>query len=100
MPYYLAMGMTPEEYWHGDVWLVKHYRKAQEIKNEEVNANAWLHGRYVYDALCVSLVNAFDGKGKKYPEPYNLHPKPKTAEEIREEVCMQLDAWAERFNNE
>ena len=96
----MAMGMSPEEYWKGDVWLVKDYREAYRIRNDENNALAWLNGLYVYEAFAVVMQNAF-GKGKMetYPnEPHDLHPKEKTAEEIREEYYQRLKAWGERFN--
>ena len=96
----MVMGMTPEEYWNGDVWLVKDYREAYKLQNEEANAKAWLQGLYIYNAFAVVMQNAF-GKGKmeSYPnEPYDLHPREKTAEEIREEYYQRLKTWGERFN--
>ena len=74
-PYYLAIGMTPEQYWDGDPTLVKYYRKAAEIKKESRNEELWLQGMYIYEALCdVSpVLHAYAKKGTK-PAPYSEKP--------------------------
>lgn len=70
-PFYLAIGMTEEQYWDKDCLLVKHYKKADEIRTERANQEAWLQGMYFYDALIrVSpIFRAFAKKGTK-AEPY------------------------------
>ena len=74
-PYYLAIGMTYDQYWNGDPTLVKHYRKADEIRKERRNEELWLQGMYIYEALCdVSpVLHAFAKKGTK-PQPYSEKP--------------------------
>ena len=74
-PYYLAIGMTYEQYWNGDCTLVKYYRKADEIRKERRNEELWLQGMYVYEAICdVSpILHAFAKKGTK-PQPYSEKP--------------------------
>ena len=76
-PYYLSIGMTPEQYWDGDPSLAKYYRKSDEIRRERRNQELWLQGMYIYEALCdVSpVLNAFAKKGTK-PNPYPDHPYP------------------------
>lgn len=75
LPYYISIGMTPEQFWDGDVDLVKAYRKAYEYKKQEWNVQAYLNGMYVYDALLrVSpILHAFAKKGTK-PIPYRDKP--------------------------
>lgn len=51
-PYYLAIGMTYEQYWEQDCTLVIPYRKAVEIRQDLDNQHAWLQGMYVYEAIC------------------------------------------------
>lgn len=74
LPEYLAIGMTSEEYWHGDSALTIAYRKAWRIKHRTKNQDAWWQGRYIYDAILTALA----GKDVHYlKEPY-----PVTKEEI------------------
>ena len=70
--------MTYEQYWEQDSWLVKAYRKAQEIRRDEANFRAWLQGMYVYEAIAdiAPILHAFAKKGtkaRKYAEkPYEF----------------------------
>ena len=74
-PYYLAIGMTYDQYWNDDPTLVKYYRKAAEIQKERRNEELWLQGMYIYEALCdVSpILHAYAKKGTK-PTPYSEKP--------------------------
>lgn len=67
--------MTPEQFWDGDVTLVKAYRKAYEYKKQEWNVQAYLNGLYTYDALLrvAPIFHAFAKKGTK-PLPYRDEP--------------------------
>ena len=82
-PYYLSIGMTPEQYWESDCTLVKYYRKAEEIRNEKRNQELWLQGMYIYEALCdVSpILHAFAKKGTK-PTPYSEKPYALNAKQV------------------
>ena len=70
-PYYLSIGMTPEQYWDGDPELAKFYRKAEEMRLERRNQELWLQGMYIYEAICDAspILHAFAKKGTK-PHPY------------------------------
>lgn len=85
-PYYLAIGMTYEQYWDSDCTLVKYYRKAEELRNEKKNQELWLQGMYIYEALCdVSpILHAFAKKGTK-PSPYPHKPYSLTAKQMKNE---------------
>jgi hypothetical protein len=74
-PYYLSIGMTEEQYWDRDYDLVKHYRKAEELRANKRNQEMWLQGAYVYEAMLrVSpILHAFAKKGSK-PSPYLEEP--------------------------
>ena len=106
-PFYLAIGMTPEQYWAGDPSLARYYRKAYRIKQEEVNNSAWLQGLYIYDAVSTALHNALRGMGKTTPpakdyakQPYNLNNREKTEFEKAKEVEIEQQkaaAWMENF---
>ena len=96
-PYYLSIGMTPEQYWDGDCTLVKYYRKAEELRNEKRNQELWLQGMYIYEAICdVSpILHAFAKKGAK-PHPYPSKPYALTEAQIRREKEEQERKLAEK----
>jgi hypothetical protein len=103
-PFYLAIGMSSAEYWTGDPSLVRYFRKAYKIKQEEINNNAWLQGLYVYDAISTALHNALRGKNSKAKEyakqPYNFENKQKSELEKAKEVEVEQEkalAWMENF---
>lgn len=93
-PYYLAIGMTAEQYWDGPAELVTAYRKAEEIRNERRNTEFWLQGVYVYDAICKAspILHAFAKKGAKpapYPtEPYSISEKQEKKKEEKKEKAV------------
>ena len=85
-PYYLSIGMTPDQFWDGDCTLVKYYRQAEELRNEKRNQELWLQGMYIYEAICdVSpILHAFAKKGAK-PHPYPSKPYAISEKQIRQE---------------
>lgn len=99
--------MSYAEYWEGDPKLAQYYRKAYQVKQEEINNNAWLQGMYIYDAVSTALHNALRGFGKQKPpakdyakQPYELYKKNKTEQEKAKEVEIEQEkaaAWMENF---
>ena len=89
-PYYLSIGMTPEQYWDGDPLLAKYYRRADEIKQKRKNQELWLQGMYIYEALCdvAPILHAFARKGTK-PAPYPDRPYSLTVKEREDERKLQ-----------
>ena len=89
-PFYLSIGMTPEQYWDGDSSLPKYYRKAHEIQRKRRNEDLWLQGMYIYEALCdVSpMLHAFAKRGTK-PHPYTDHPYSLTRDDREEEQKLK-----------
>jgi len=77
--------MTEEQYWDRDCELVKAYRKADELRRERENLNAWLQGRYVYDAILAvaPVLHAFAKRGAK-PTGYVSEPYPITKQDADE----------------
>ena len=88
-PYYLSIGMTPEQYWDGDPELAKYYRKSDEVRRKRRNEELWLQGMYIYEALCdVSpVLHAFAKKAK--PIPYPDHPYAITVKDREEEKKLK-----------
>lgn len=103
-PFYLAIGMSSAEYWTDDPSLVRYFRKAYKIKQDEINTKAWLQGLYTYDAVSTALYNALRGKNQKAKEyakqPYNFENKEKSEAEKAKEVEIEQEkaaAWMENF---
>lgn len=67
---------------------MKYYREAEELRNEKLNQQAWLQGRYIYDALnrVSPILHAFAKKGTK-AQPYVEQAYPiskRSAQEAKE----------------
>jgi len=106
-PQYLHYGMSWEQYWRGDPWMVVYYSQAHDLAIKQRNEELWLQGLYNHDAFAVVLANAFAAKGstpKKYLEkPLDLFPKTeeeKEAEEERElrKQIARLNAWQKAWD--
>ena len=84
-PSYLAIGMTYEQFWFGDVCLTQCYMEAFKLKQRLENEHAWLQGRYVYEAIgaLVPVLHAFAKNGTK-PNEYLKEPFPMSEQEIKE----------------
>ena len=101
-PYYMSIGMSYDEFWNGDVSMVKAYRKANELRDRRRNQDLWLQGRYFYDALCAAspLYRFSMKKGVIKPEPYTQEPYPVTYAELREKEEREAKAREERLKAE
>lgn len=87
-PYYIAMGMTYDEFWNCNTKVHKAYRDAWEQKKQFGNWERWMQGAYIYDALLrvAPVMRAAFSKTRvepgKYPEePYPLSQKEATNRE-------------------
>ena len=51
----MSIGMTYEQYWYGDVWMVRAFLEAERLRKkrqrDEINFTAYLQGMYIYDAI-------------------------------------------------
>ena len=101
--------MTYSQYWEEDCTLVRAYRRAYEIRQENENRYAWLQGMYVYEAICDAspILHAFAKAGtraKPYPDkPHNFgHKKHMTkAEKLadnKRKVTEYMNEMTRRFN--
>lgn len=95
--------MTWDQYWYGDCWMVEAFRKADELRQERQNNEAWLQGIYIAKAIESTIGNAFLEKGSKpnsYPEkPFDLRGKAtdETTEEQEEREATIALAWMSNF---
>lgn len=92
----MVMGMTYDQFWDGPYYLTAVYREAFRLRRKLENEQAWLQGVYFYDAISVSLANAFEKKGgrkQNYLEhPLDLFPlteEEKKHREAEEKAKMQ-----------
>ena len=102
-PYFLAIGMTYEQYWYDDPLIVRAFAKADKIKRQQHDFNAWLQGRYIIDAIDCTIGNAFRKSGSeaaRYPEkPYLLEELEMTQSELKKEKEKQELLFAEAYMN-
>lgn len=72
LPTYLAIGMSTDEFWHGEPRLAVAYREAAYIKHDNQLFAELRQGRYVYEALlrAAPMLNAMakDHTPIEYPE--------------------------------
>lgn len=95
-PFYLSIGMSATEYWEGDNDLPRQYRKAEKMRQEQINHNAWLHGLYVYDAIMSGLSHLSSKKNEHHSyaeKPYSFTPSKKEEEQKKEEAKAQAEVW-------
>ena len=72
----MAYGMTYEQFWYGDPWMVRAYAQAYKLKRQLADEDAWLIGLYVTKAVGTALTGAFSNKQAKYFEkPLDIFPK-------------------------
>lgn len=97
----MAIGMTYEEYWFGDPMMVRAYYKADQLRRERIDEDAWINGLYVLSALEATVGNAFREKGQRpveYPkEPYTLSKKRQEEKERTEREKEQEAVWAKAW---
>ena len=94
-PTYLLYGMSAEEYWHGDPWLVRAYAQAYLLRRKVENEQAWIQGAYIANAVTVAIANTFGKQRKDYlKKPLEIFPKTEAEKkaEIREEK-RKLITW-------
>lgn len=75
------MGVSEEKFWEMNPRMLRPYQRADEIRRERNNFNAWLSGLYTWNAL----QSALSGLGKKSKRgEYLKEPIPITEHEVQE----------------
>ena len=78
----MLYGMTYEQFWFGDPWMVRAYAQAYLLKRRAKNEELWLEGIYMTNAFQVVLGNAFGKKKLKYLEkPLDIFEKTEAEKE-------------------
>ena len=110
-PVYMSYGMTYDEFWNGDTASHRMYREANKMKIRSANMQAWVQGRYVYDAIgaMVPVLRAFSKarKPSEYPDhPYDLFAEDRIERELAEQkeryerIREKVSAFAAEYNKQ
>lgn len=102
----MALGMSREEYWNGDIFAPFDYVEADREKQRRENQQAWLQGMYIYEAVSVALQRAFSENRLDLPE-YSAEPYPLVDDNKEERETQEAEqymnaflAWGRRLNGE
>ena len=97
-PYYMSYGMSYNEFWYGEPYLVKFYREAYKLKMRYDDVFMWKQGMYIYEALCdVSpILHAFSKKGAK-PLQYRTRPMSEELKENKTEKEKEIEVKNEQL---
>ena len=97
-PYYMSYGMSYDEFWYGEPYLVKFYREAYKLKMRYDDVFMWKQGMYIYEALCdVSpILHAFSKKGAK-PLQYRARPMSEELKENKTEKEKEIEVKNEQL---
>lgn len=102
LPYYLAIGMPYELFWNGEPELVKVYREAHELRNEQRNQEMWVQGIYNYRAfreIMEAFAAGLSGSKSSCASEYPREPIAFTARE-QESAAQREKERAERYVQE
>ncbi len=88
--YYMAIGVSFDEFWNGDYTQLKYRIEANRLMLEERNREMWIQGMYVYDAVTTAMYNA--NRGKKPQKEYMDKPIriTKPSEEEKEAEAQKI----------
>ena len=86
---YMSMGMTWDDFWHGDPQMAVAFRKADKLRIKRRDQELWLQGRYVYDAMLAAapLYQTFARSHR--PRKYDEKPYTSMAEDRRREEELE-----------
>lgn len=99
----MSLGMSREEYWHGDIFAPLDYVEADRHRLEAANRLAHLQGAYFFDAMGTVLANAFakigDSPTPYLEKPFELNGSKKSKDEEEEERQNELNQAKARMAN-
>lgn len=100
--FFLHCGMSRDEYWNQDPYIVEEYLGAYKIRREEQNWQAWIAGLYVFDSVSAVLGNIHFDKGshkfvKPMEQPMQIFPDTPEDEERRRQ--KEIDKFVQGLNS-
>ncbi|MBQ1575091.1 MAG: hypothetical protein IIZ78_28510 [Clostridiales bacterium] len=96
---YIVYGMTWEQFWYGDPWMVTAYKEAHVMRRRMKNEEMWVEGAYQYDAVKAVIASSFGKQQVRYTaKPFEIFEKTKLEKkaEKREKikrVVEYLKGW-------
>lgn len=97
----IHIGMTRDEYWNQDPYIIEEYLGAYKIRREEQNWQAWLSGIYTFDSVSAVIGNIhFDKGGHTVQKPMEkpLQIFPDTPDEAERKRQRQINEFVARLN--
>ncbi len=88
--------MTHDQYWNQDPLLVLDFRRAERLRQKRRDAEAWLQGAYVYDAIG-RLAPVLHPFAKKNAKPLPYLEKPYLAKEEAQQADQERIVENERL---
>lgn len=93
----MLYGMTYDEFWFGDPWIVRAYAQAYLLKRRAMNEELWLQGIYMTYALNSVIGTAFGKKKIDYVnKPLDIFEK--TESEKKREIEAERQKLKEILN--
>ena len=95
----MTYGMTYDQFWEGDPWMVRAYAQAYLLQRRVSNEEMWLQGVYFASALQSVIGTAFGKQRIKYFEkPLEIYEKTQAEkdQEVRNErqkLINWLNQW-------
>ena len=95
----MSYGMTYEQFWFGDPWMVRAYAQSYLLKRRIRNEEMWLQGVYMCHALQAVVGTIFGKKQIKYIEkPLDIYEKTEAEKEYDQRVeRKKLIDWLNRL---
>lgn len=92
----LHIGMSRDEYWNQDPYIIEEYLGAYKLNREQINWQMWLGGIYTFDAVSAVIGNIHFDKGthtvvKPMEKPMQIFPE--TPEEIERKRQAAIDRF-------
>ena len=96
---YMSIGMTYEQFWHGDNDAPRMFRKMWDIKREQQDANMWHMGLYVSRAMdsAVSRFNEKKDQIEYYDKPLLEKEKELEEEKKAEQEKLAAQMWLDQL---
>lgn len=101
MPIAIRYGVPERTFWDMNPRRLEPWQRMYEYEQQEEadrrDYDAWLHGRYVLEAIA----NALDGKRNPYPsEPYTIQQRREEQDEANKIAADKFRAFAMVFNEQ